>query len=186
MKRAVIVTGKFVQDHEYVYPYYRLQEAEYEVDVAVRGKETVFGNIGFKVVPTKDISDLRVEAYELLVLPGGAKAMEYMRQDADILKFIADFHHAGKIIASICHAAQLLISARIVKDNKISGYYSIKDDIANAGATYVDAPVVVDDRIVTSPHYKYLGLWMKETLAQVEKHLSCTSPEQSCSTLTAR
>ena len=55
--------------------------------------------------------------------------MEYMRQDQDIIQFISDFNSSGKTIASICHAAQLLISAKIVKGKKISGYYSIKDDI---------------------------------------------------------
>ena len=171
-RKAVILTGKLVQDHEYTYPYYRLQEEGYDVDVAVRGKETVLGIIGVKVEPTKDIPELKVEDYDLLVLPGGAKAMEYMRQDNEILKFIADFHKAGRIIASICHGAQLLISANVVKGKKISGYYSIKDDINNAGATYVDGPAVVDGKIVTSPHYKHLGPWMKETIAQVEANQS--------------
>ncbi|GAJ05041.1 unnamed protein product, partial [marine sediment metagenome] len=69
-KKAVILTGKLVQDHEYIYPYYRLQEAEFEVDVAVRGKQTVQGIIGMKIVPTKDIPELKVEDYDLLVLPG--------------------------------------------------------------------------------------------------------------------
>lgn len=164
-KRALIIAGKLIQDHEYIYPYYRLQEDEYEVDVAVRGKETVLGSIGVKVIPTKDIPELRVADYDLLVLPGGAKAMEYMRQDQEILNFITDFHKAGKVIASICHAAQLLISARVVKGKRISGYYSIKDDINNAGATYVDAPFVADSGIVSSPHYKHLGPWMREVLA---------------------
>jgi len=187
-RRAVIVTGKFVQDHEFIYPFYRLQEAGYEVDVAVRGKETVQGAIGVKVVPTKDISDLKVEDYDVLVLPGGAKAMEYMRQDEEILRFIADFHASGKVIATICHGAQLLISARVVKGNKVSGYYSIKDDLTNAGATYVDAPAVVDDGIVSSPHYKHLGPWMKEVLTQVEKQRGWTQTEfaPSFSTLTER
>ncbi len=58
----------------------------------------------------------------------------------------------------------MLISAKIVKGKKISGYYSIKDDIENAGAIYVDAPAVVDGNIVTSPHYKHMGDWMRETL----------------------
>ena len=138
--------------------------------MAVRGKETVLGSIGVKVVPTKDIPDLKVEDYQVLVLPGGAKAMEYMRQDQDILKFIADFHATGKVIASICHAGQLLISAKIVKGKKISAYYSIKDDINNAGATYVDAPFVTDDQIVSCPHYKHLGPWMKEVITQVQKN----------------
>jgi len=168
MKKAIILAGKLIQDHEYIYPYYRLQEAGFEVDVAVRGKETVNGYIGVKIVPTKDIPELRVEDYDLMVIPGGAKAMEYMRQDEDILKFIADFNATGKVIATICHAAQLLISAKIVEGRKISGYYSIKDDINNAGATYVDAPFVTDGNVITSPHYKHLGPWMKETLSKFE------------------
>jgi len=169
-KRALIITGKLVQDHEFVYPYYRLQEAGYEVDVAVRGRETVLGSIGVKIVPTKDIPELKVADYDVLVLPGGAKAMEYMRQDREIIDFIANFHAAKKVIAAICHASQMLISARIVKGKKLSGYYSIKDDIENAGATYVDAPSVTDDRIVSCPHYKHLGPWMKEVLEQVERN----------------
>ncbi len=168
-RKAIILTGRFVQDHEFVYPYYRVQEDGYEVDVAVPGKETVQGSIGVKIVPTKDIPELKVADYDLLIVPGGAKCMEYIRQDQAILKFIADFNASGKVIASICHAAQMLISAKIVKGRKVSGYYSIKDDINNAGAIYVDAPFVVDGNLVTSPHYKHLGPWMKETLAQVEK-----------------
>ena len=62
----------------------------------------------------KDISILNVDDYDLLILPGGAKAMEYMRQDKDILKFISEFNDSGNVIASICLAAQLLISAKVV------------------------------------------------------------------------
>ena len=139
-KKALILTGNFVQDHEFIYPYYRVQEEGYEVDVAVRDKKQVNGIIGAKIIPTKDIPELKVEDYNLLILPGGAKCMEYMRQDMDILKFISDFNSSGKTIASICHAAQLLISSKIVAGRKISGYYSIKDDINNAGAVYTDEP----------------------------------------------
>ena len=95
--------------------------------------------------------------------------MEYMRQDQEILDFISAFHATGKVIGSICHAGQMLISAKIVKGRKISGYYSIKDDINNAGGTYVDAPFVTDDNIVSCPHYKHLGPWMKEVIAQAKK-----------------
>ncbi|PIR69955.1 MAG: type 1 glutamine amidotransferase [Candidatus Niyogibacteria bacterium CG10_big_fil_rev_8_21_14_0_10_46_36] len=165
MKKALIITGKNVQDHEFIYPYYRLQEAGFNVDVAIRGNETVQGILGTKIVPTRDIAGINPDDYDLLVLPGGAKCMEYLRQDKEVIDFIAEFHGRGKVIASICHAAQLLISAKIVKGKKISGYYSIKDDIENAGATYIDEPAVVDDKIVTSAHYKHLGPWMKATLA---------------------
>ena len=169
MKTALILTGNLVQDHEYIYPYYRVQEDGYEVDVAVRGKIQVNGIIGSKIIPTKDIPELKVDDYDLLILPGGAKSMEYMRQDKEILQFISDFNDSGKVIASICHAAQLLISAKVVEGRKISGYYSIKDDINNAGAIYTDEPAVVDGNIVSTAHYKDLGPWMKAALNLVEK-----------------
>ena len=169
MKKALILTGNLAQDHEFIYPFYRVQEEGYEVDVAVRGGEQVNGIIGSKIVPTKDIPELEVNDYALLVLPGGAKAMEYMRQDQDIIQFISDFNSSGKTIASICHAAQLLISAKNVKGKKISGYYSIKDDINNAGAIYTDEPAVVDGNIISTAHYKDLGPWMKKTLEVCSK-----------------
>ena len=163
--RAVIITGKLATDVEVTYPYYRLQEEGYEVHIAIRGKETVLAEKGWKLVPTHDIPEIAVTRYDLLILPGGAKCLEYIRQDMDILRFISDFHEVwGGPIGCICHGTQLLISAGLVKGRRISGYYSIKDDITNAGATYVDAPFVTDGNIVTSPHYKHLGPWMKEVL----------------------
>ena len=168
-RKAIVLTGKLVQDHEFIYPYYRLKEEGYEVDIAVKGKVEVQGQIGCKVIPTKDIPELKVSDYDILVIPGGAKCMEYLRQDKDAIKFIADFHAAGKVIASICHAAQMLISAKLVKGRRISGYYSIKDDIENAGGTYVDEPAVIDDRIVTTAHYKDLGPWMRASINEVAR-----------------
>jgi protease I len=90
--------------------------------------------------------------------------MEHMRLDVELLNALATMYHNGSVIAAICSGAQLLISAKLVRERRISGYYSIRDDIENAGATFVDAPAVVDARIVTSPHYKFLGHWMKAVL----------------------
>ena len=69
-----------------------------------------------------------------------------------------------KIIACICSGAQLLISAKIVKGRDISGYYSMMDDLINAGANYIDEKSVVDDNIITTAHYKDMGPWMKSAL----------------------
>ena len=168
MKRALILTGRLVQDHEFIYPYYRVQEEGWEVDVAARNNEDVKGYIGCKIPVNKHITDLMIKDYCLLILPGGVKAMEHMRQDEWLISFITNFHKAGKVIASICSAAQLLISAKIVKGKRISGYYAMKDDIINAGAIYVDEPAVVDSKIVTSPHYKHLGPWMKAVIKEVK------------------
>ena len=165
MKTALILTGKLVQDHEFIYPYYRLQEAGFQVEVAVRNKEIVMGQLGAaKIIPTKDIAGLEVKEFDLLLIPGGAKCQEYLRQDQEALDFISKFNAARKPIAAICHGSQMLISAKVVNGRKISGYYSIKDDIVNAGATYVDEQAVVDGNIITTAHYKHLGPWMKAVL----------------------
>lgn len=169
MKNALIITGKNVQDHEYIYPFYRLQEDDFRVDVATDGKLEVMGQLGAaRVTPTIDIAEIETINYDLLVLPGGAKCMEYIRQDSRIINFIKEFNEQEKIIASICHAAQLLISARIIRGRRISGYYSLKDDIENAGATYVDEPVVVDKNIISTAHYKHMGPWMKSVCNQLK------------------
>ncbi|MDO8509334.1 MAG: DJ-1/PfpI/YhbO family deglycase/protease [Nanoarchaeota archaeon] len=164
MKRALILTGKLVQDHEFIYPFYRLKEENFTVDVATEDGQETIGALGTKIPVNMKVEDVKPEEYDILVLPGGAKAMEYMRQNNKIIDIIREWDSKGKIIASICHASQLLISAKVVKGRKLSGYYSIKDDINNAGALYVDAPFVTDKNIITSPHYKHLGPWMKESL----------------------
>jgi protease I len=169
--KALIITGDKVQDHEFIYPYYRLQEDNYTVDVATKDGplKEIFGYYGTKIPVTKSILELDY-IYDVLILPGGAKAMEYMRQESDIIDYIGDYSE-GHVIGSICHGAQLLISAGLVKDKLISGYYSIKDDIINAGGVYSDEAFITnkngDSVIISSPHYKYLGPWMREVLYQV-------------------
>ena len=76
----------------------------------------------------------------------------------------SNWNSQRKTIASTCHGAQLLISAKAVKGRKISGYYSLQDDIVNAGGIYSSEPVVIDENIVSSPHYDYLGEWFEAVL----------------------
>ncbi len=164
MKRAVIITGPNFQDEEFIYPYYRLQEAGFIVDVAVKNKEMIKGKYGLPVKPNKDTIELKEGDYDLVILPGGHEAPDRVRQIKEVLDFVKAMYEKGKVISTICHGPWILISAGIVKGKKISGYIGIKDDIINAGAEYIDAPVVVDGNIISSPHYKYNGDWMRETL----------------------
>lgn len=165
-KKAVIITGPRFQDHEYIYPYYRLQEAGFKLDIATKNKETVLGDFGTPAVATMDTADLKNADFDLIVLPGGAKALEKVRQEKVVIDFLKEMHNKKRIIAGVCHGPQLMISAGILKGKRATAYYSIADDIRNAGAEYVDAPVVVDGNLVTSPHYKYMPEFMKETLAK--------------------
>lgn len=162
--RALIITGRYVTDCEYTYALYYLQGEGYEVDIATMDGKDTTGILGEKVKATCRVDEPVHPDHDILILPGGAKAMEYLRQDANVLHVIRFFYQTGRTIGSICHGAQLLISAGLVRGKNISGYYSIKDDIENAGGTFLDAPFVTDGKIVTSPHYRYLGHWMKEVL----------------------
>ena len=168
--KAVIISGALAQDHEFIYPYYRVMEAGFDLDVCIIGGKPVLGILGTTLPPNKnhkvkDINEIKPEDYDLLILPGGVKSMEKIRQEKKLIKFISDFHKLNKVIACICSAAQLLISAKIVKGKKISGYYSMEDDINNAGAIYTDEPAVVDGKIITTAHYKDMAPWMEATFS---------------------
>ena len=169
MNRAVIISGPLAQDHEFIYPFYRLLEEGFSVDVCIIGGKPVMGILGTtlppnKNHPVKDIHDIKTDDYDLLVLPGGVKAMEKIRLEKKLINFISEFYKKDKVIACICSGVQLMISAKIVKGKKISGYYSLEDDITNAGAIYTDKDAVVDGKIITTAHYKDMGPWMKSTL----------------------
>ena len=172
MSKAIIISGNLAQDHEFIYPYYRLLEEGFEVDVCLLEGEPVKGILGTTLPPNKNqkvknIDEIKVDDYKVLVLPGGVKAMEKVRQEKKIINFISKFNDQKKIIACICSGAQLLISAKVVKNRKIAGYYSMEDDLINAGAIYTDKPAVVDDNIITTAHYKDMGPWMKEVIKKI-------------------
>ena len=168
-KSAIIISGNLAQDHEFIYPYYRLLEEGFKVEVCLNEGLPVKGILGTDIPPNKNQNVTKVEKvktkdYDLLIIPGGVKAMEKVRQNLKIINFISKFHKEKKIIGCICSGTQLLISAKIVRGKNISGYYSMKDDIINAGANYVDKPAVIDNNIITTAHYKDMGPWMKAVL----------------------
>ena len=174
MKKAIIISGNLAQDHEFIYPYYRLLEEGFLIDVCMNEGTKVKGFLGTDLPPNKDqkvfkIEELNPTNYDVLILPGGVKSMEKVRQNKNIIKFISEFYGQNKIIGCICSGAQLLISAKIIKDKKIAAYYSMQDDITNAGAIYTDLPAVIDSGIVTTAHYKDLGPWMKAVINEYYK-----------------
>ena len=95
--KAVIVSGALAQDHEFIYPYYRVMEAGFDLDVCIIGGKPVLGILGTTLPPNKnhkvkDINEIKPENYDLLILPGGVKSMEKIRQEKKLIKFISDFH----------------------------------------------------------------------------------------------
>ena len=90
MNKAIIISGNLAQDHEFIYPYYRLLEAEFEVDVCLLEGKPVKGILGTTLPPNKDqtiktIDQLKIDEYKILILPGGVKAMEKVRQETKII-----------------------------------------------------------------------------------------------------
>ena len=176
--KALIITWENFQDQEVVYPYYRLREETSENNVLIMANVTgrFHGIMGVNMeahVLLDDLDDSKkyndyLSNFDLLVLPGGVKSLEKLRQEKKVIKFISDWNKKNKIIASTCHGAQLLISAQATSGKKISAYYSIEDDINNSGATYVNQPVVIDQNIVSSPHYNWMGEWMKAAITKVK------------------
>ena len=125
-KKSIIISGNLVQDHEFIYPFYRLLEEGFEVDVCLHEGKPVKGILGTDIPPNKNhtvknINSVQTEDYDFLVIPGGVKALEKVRQNKDIINFISKFNSENKIIACICSGAQLLISAKIVKGKKYLG-----------------------------------------------------------------
>ena len=172
--KSLIITSQFVQDHEFIYPFYRLKEEDIEVHVYNQTDNIFKGFFGTKIPPQKDdviinFDNFNVNNYELLILPGGVKSMELLRLDKKAIDIVKKFNDQNKIIGAICSGTMMLISADIIKGKQVTGQYAWKQDILNAGATFVDKPCVKDKNLITSPHYKYNGEWMKNIIEQIKK-----------------
>lgn len=169
MKKTVIITGPGFQDEEFVYPYYRLLEEGYKVDVATPDKSIVYGKYGVPARATVDTKDLRESDYDLVLLPGGFEAPDRLRIRKEVLSFVKDMFEKGKIVAAICHGPWICISAGIVKGKKLTAYISIADDVRNAGGIYMEDSVVVDGNLVTAAHYRDNGNFMKAVINTLNK-----------------
>lgn len=165
--RAVILVAAGFQDEEFVYPYYRMLEEGWSVDVAAAGAEEVRGKYGVPARQNKTINALFASDYDLVFIPGGFECPDRLRMIPDVQRFVQDMNTLGKIIASICHGPWVLISSDIVKYRKLTGYYSIKVDLRNAGATVSDDPVVRDGNLITADHYGNNGPFMRKVIEAV-------------------
>ncbi|MEF8779925.1 MAG: DJ-1/PfpI family protein [Haloferacaceae archaeon] len=154
-------------DRSLSYPYYRLQEAGHEVDLASPGGEAVAGLNGVEFPADVAVGDVDPDAYDLLVIPGGYAAETLRMQAPAAVEHVAAFDEADEPIASICHGAQLLNSAGLVDGRRIACHWSIKDDVEQSGGTFVDEPAVVDGNLVTARHYGDVAEWLPAILSRL-------------------
>lgn len=168
MKKILMLLGDGFEDAEAFYPYYRLIEEGFEVDVAAPKVGRVVGKHGIDMVANLELDDVEPDEYIGLILPGG-RGPERLRQHPESVQIVKRFLEDGKVVAAICHGPQLLISAGAVRGRTLTSYAGIKDDIIMSGGNYLDKAVVVDGNIVTSRTPTDLPQFMKETIALLKK-----------------
>ena len=146
---AVLIEQQY-QEMEVWYPVYRLREAGCVVElVAPEAGKTYASKLGYPAKSTLAAADARAEQFAALVIPGGF-APDYIRRSQPMLKLVRDIHAQGKPVAAVCHGPWVLCSTSALKGRKATCFHSIKDDVANAGGTYVDQEVCVDGNVITS------------------------------------
>jgi len=149
-KKIVLLAENFYQEMELWVPYYRLKEEGAEVTVVGSGSSRTYSSkLGYPVEVDKDAREIDISNYDGIVIPGGY-APDLMRRYPEMVKIVREADQRGKVIAAICHAGWMLVSAGILKGKKVTGFFAIKDDLVNAGANYVDAEVVKDGTLITS------------------------------------
>lgn len=149
-KKIVILVETFYNEFEFWYPYYRLKEAGAEVTVVGSGSaDTYKSKAGIPVSVDTAADTIVVADFDGVIIPGGY-APDHMRRYPAMVNLIKGFAEAGKMVAAICHAGWMLVSADIIRGRTVTSYFSIKDDLVNAGGNWVDREVVVDGLLVTS------------------------------------
>lgn len=150
------IIGIFIEDHfdeqEFIYPFYRIQEAGFEPLVIGPEVKTYASKSGFAKKADVAADDISAPELAGLIIPGGY-APDRMRRYASMLRLVRELDDAGRPIGSICHAGWVIISARIVKGRRLTGHSSTRDDLENAGAVYLEERVVVGGNLVTAQHY---------------------------------
>ena len=152
-KVAILATNGFEQS-ELEVPRDRLKAAGATVDVVSPEKGQIMGwelkDWGRPVAVDRQLSEVSVDDYDAIVLPGGQINPDLLRINQDALEFIRAFFDQNKVVAAVCHAPWLLIETGIIKGRKVTSYRSIKTDVINAGAKWEDSQVVLDDNVITS------------------------------------
>ena len=148
-RRVLVFVEQAYEDLELWYPKIRLMEEGMEVVVAGPERLVYTGKNGYPCRADRTLDEVRAEEFDALVIPGGW-APDKLRRIPRVLELVREFDRAAKPIAMICHAGWVPISARILRGRKVTGVGAIRDDLENAGATFLDQSVVVDGHLVSS------------------------------------
>jgi len=153
-KRIAILATNGFEKSELFSPKEALENEGFKVDVISLEKGKIKGwegtNWSGEIDVDRTVNEVSAKEYNALVLPGGVINPDQLRRHEDVLIFVRDFFKQSKPVGAICHAAWTLINAEVVKGRTMTSFNSIKKDLENAGALWVDKEVVVDEAFVTS------------------------------------
>lgn len=148
MKIAVLIEDNY-QILEAWYPYLRLREEGIKTYFVGSRKNHYSSKEGYPATAEIPISEVKADGFDGVIIPGGY-APDILRRDKDILSFVRIMFEQEKLVAAICHAGWVLVSADILAGKRATCFYAIKDDLVNAGAEFLDREVVVDGNLITS------------------------------------
>src|SRR5438105_8134277 len=168
-KRAAILVEQQYQEMEVLYPVYRLREAGCQVTlVGPEAGQTYPSKLGYPVRSDRAAKDVSAADFDVLVIPGGF-APDYLRRHESVLRLVSAMAEQGKVVAAICHGPWVLCSTQALKGRKATCFFAIKDDVINAGASYVDAEVVRDGNLITSRKPDDLPAFMQAIIQAVKE-----------------
>ncbi len=182
-KRILLLAGDFAEDYETMVPFQALQVAGHAVHAVCpekkagefvltavhdfEGQQTYSEKPGHRFTLNATFAEVNPEQYDALVIPGG-RAPEYLRTNPRVLELVRHFARAGKPIASICHGAQILAAAGVIRGKRVSAYPACAAEVALAGAEYVSLAMdqaVTDGSLVTAPAWPAHPAWLAQFLA---------------------
>ena len=167
-KRIAILAEDLYEELHLWYPLLRLREEGADVAVVGTGTKDVYvGQHGYPVETEATAAGITADDLDAIVIPGGY-APDRMRRYPDLLNLVQQTCQAGKIIAAIGHGGWVLVSAGVLSKRKVTGISSIKDDLVNAGARYLDRTVVVDGNLITSRSLDDLPAFCQSIIAGLE------------------
>lgn len=148
-KRVAVLVADMYQELEFWYPYLRLKEEGATVVAVGPEARDYRSKLGYPALAELAAAQVRAADFDAVVIPGGY-APDHMRRSSALVSFVREMAHAGKPVAAICHGGWMLCSARVVAGKNVTSVSAIRDDLENAGATWVDEEVVRDGNLITS------------------------------------
>ena len=174
--RVAILAETLYEDLELWYPFYRLREAGADVFVVGSGSaDTYQSKHGYPVTVDAEAETVSATQFDAIIIPGGYSP-DHMRRHPAMVAFVRDAFQQGKVVAAICHAGWMLASANVLRGRTATSYRSIRDDVVNAGAHWVDREVVRDGNLITSRQPDDLPAFMREIIVALRERAAATDP----------